>query len=147
MTKNHLSGQPLPEEYQSRFLREHFCVKMYHEPGLLSAELSFEAHHEGPPGHAHGGSIATVLDEAMGVLAFLSGHKVLAGKLAVRYRLPTPLHVPLRALCSVKQQRGRQINVTSQLITPQGTSLAQAEGLYVDIKEQFDSLSDASARL
>ena len=40
---------------------------------------------EGPPGHAHGGSMAAVLDEAMGAAAWMEGHLVVAVRLATSF--------------------------------------------------------------
>ncbi len=132
----------LPQARQSRFLRNHFHVVMHLENDGLCAELRFDLQHEGPPGHAHGGSIATVLDETMGTLAFALGHQVLAGKLQVKYRKPTPLHEPLQIHCTLTERRKRQIKVIGKLMHPRGTVFAEGEGLYVDIQRRFNSLAD-----
>ncbi|MDQ1296257.1 MAG: hypothetical protein QG611_235, partial [Bacteroidota bacterium] len=46
------------------------------------ARVWFGPSTEGPPGHVHGGSMAAVLDEAMGASAWIAGHTVVAAKLA-----------------------------------------------------------------
>ena len=40
---------------------------------------------EGPPGHAHGGSQAAVLDEAMGAVAWINSHSCVAGGFQIKY--------------------------------------------------------------
>ena len=54
------------------------------------ADFTFDKRHQGPPGHADGGSLAAVLDEAMGAAVWLAGHSVVAAHLswitASRYR-------------------------------------------------------------
>lgn len=55
------------------------------------ARVWFGPSTEGPLGHVHGGSMAAVLDEAMGVSAWIAGQTVVAAKLAVKYRTMLPL--------------------------------------------------------
>jgi len=49
----------------STFLRGtfDFDVEMTVIDKSVTAKVMLHGHHEGPPGHAHGGSIATVMDE------------------------------------------------------------------------------------
>src|SRR6266403_1649702 len=50
----------------------------------------------GPPGHAHGGIIATILDEAMGKVNKLRQVVALTSEITVNYLKPVPLKQPLR---------------------------------------------------
>src|SRR2546421_11254315 len=50
----------------------------------------------GPPGHAHGGIIATILDEAMGKVNKLHAVVALTSEITVQYFKPVPLNKPLR---------------------------------------------------
>ena len=61
------------------------------DDGLLVGRAWFGPGAQGPPGHAHGGSIAAVLDEAMGAAAWLAGHLVVAVRLDTRFRKMLPL--------------------------------------------------------
>jgi len=50
----------------------------------------------GAPGIAHGGIVATILDEySCAAAVFLRGDPVLTGELNVRYERPCPVEVPL----------------------------------------------------
>lgn len=46
---------------------------------------------QGPPNHVHGGYIASILDEAMGAIVFLSGFFGLTQHMEIHYRRPIPL--------------------------------------------------------
>src|SRR5580704_14322233 len=50
----------------------------------------------GPPGHAHGGIIATILDEAMGKVNKLRNVVALTSEMKIQYLKPVPLNQPLR---------------------------------------------------
>src|SRR5262249_44240241 len=52
--------------------------------------------YEGPPGHVHGGYVAAMFDELLGLTQSLSGKHGMTGRLTVHYRSPTPLHTELR---------------------------------------------------
>src|SRR5512146_799988 len=54
------------------------------EKKLLSV-VYFGPEAEGPPGCGHGGSIATLLDDAMGTSAWTSGYRVVALNLNVNF--------------------------------------------------------------
>src|SRR3989344_3391512 len=49
----------------------------------LGGETWFGPKCEGPPGSAHGGSMAALLDETMGASAWVSGHSVVAAQISV----------------------------------------------------------------
>ncbi len=46
---------------------------------------------EGPPNHIHGGYLASLLDEAMGAIMFLSGYFGLTNQFEIHYKKPVPL--------------------------------------------------------
>jgi acyl-coenzyme A thioesterase PaaI-like protein len=73
-------GQRLRVAYFLRSVDNTFVGKAWYGP---------EA--EGPPGHAHGGSTAALLDEAMGSACWAKGHRVLAAHIEIDFRRPIPL--------------------------------------------------------
>lgn len=58
--------------------------------GLLG-RVCFHKSAEGPPGHAHGGALAYVLDEAMGGTAWAFLYPVVAASLSFSYKAMSPL--------------------------------------------------------
>src|SRR5579871_2002292 len=62
----------------------------------------------GPPGHAHGGIIATILDEAMGKVNKIRQVIALTSQITVDYWKPVPLNQPLRVESREVSVRGRR---------------------------------------
>ena len=87
---------------------------------------------EGPPGYVHGGWVALLFDEALGVANVAGGHPGMTGRLSIRYRRPTPLRTELRLEAWTVGRQGRRITTVGTLHA--GSALcAEAEGLFVDI--------------
>lgn len=99
--------------------------------GRVETRFRFGLSQQGPPGHAHGGSIAAVLDEVMGAAVWRAGHPVLAARLEIDYRKPTPLDKPLVATGWVVSVRGKQVRARGELHLEHGHLLAESAGLFV----------------
>jgi len=92
----------------------------------------FHAAYEGPPGFVHGGWIALGFDEILGMANIASGHPGMTGRLAIRYRRPTPLHRPVLFEGWTDQVDGRRV-VTRGTLTVDDSVTAEAEGLFVKL--------------
>lgn len=88
---------------------------------------------EGPPGHAHGGSMAALLDEAMGGAAWASGRTVVAGEITVRFKAMLPLGTVATFQAAITEQRGRRVQVEGRLWGPDGTVHATSKGAFIEI--------------
>ena len=55
-------------------------------------QFTLGARYQGPPGHSHGGIIATILDEAMGKVNKLRNVLALTKSMNVEYKGPVPLN-------------------------------------------------------
>jgi acyl-coenzyme A thioesterase PaaI-like protein len=64
---------------------------------------------EGPPGHAHGGIIAALFDDATAFLTRLLDETCMASELTVHYRRPVPIGQPLHIEARVTGRDGRRI--------------------------------------
>ena len=64
---------------------------------------------EGPPGHAHGGIIAALFDDAPAFLTRLVDETCVASELTVQYRRPVPIGQRLRIEARVTRRDGRRI--------------------------------------
>ena len=62
-----------------------------HDDGSMMAKVLLGPGAQGPPGHAHGGSMASLLDETMGGAAWMSGYMVVAAELNVTFKKMLPL--------------------------------------------------------
>lgn len=104
--------------------------------GATLARVWFGPGAGGPPGHAHGGAIAAILDEIMGVATWKAGYATVAATLTIRLVKPTPLCMDTVAAARLGEIRGRKIIVTSRLTDLSGdTVFAEAEGLFIKLTQ------------
>ncbi|HET6795207.1 MAG TPA: PaaI family thioesterase [Acidimicrobiales bacterium] len=94
--------------------------------------VRFGAAYEGPPGCAHGGYIAAVFDEVLGMAQSMGGNPGMTGTLTVRYRRPTPLHRTLRLEGELVRVEGRKIFTAGRCLLD-GEVTAEAEGIFISV--------------
>ncbi len=87
--------------------------------------------HGGPPGRAHGGVVATMLDEAIGLAVVLAGAPGLTAGLNVTFRAGTPLHTPLDVRARYVRSDGRK-HIAGGEILAGGEVTATAEGIFIN---------------
>jgi len=87
----------------------------------------------GPPGHVHGGIIATVLDEAMGKVNKLREVIALTCQMTVDYLRPVPLNKPLRVESWEVSSSGRKHVNTAEILNRKGEVLARGQALFVSV--------------
>jgi len=91
------------------------------------------ARYEGPPGHLHGGIIATLLDEAMGKANKLAGVVALTRTMEIEYLRPVPLHLPLTLEGWGVKREGRKHWNAAEIRNQSGEVLARSTGLFIAI--------------
>lgn len=87
----------------------------------------------GPPGHAHGGIIATILDEAMGKVNKLHNVIALTSRMEVDYLKPVPLSKPLVVEGWEVRVRGREHIHAAEIRDSKGQVLASSQGRFIEI--------------
>jgi len=87
----------------------------------------------GPPGHAHGGIIATILDEAMGKVNKLRHVVALTSSITVDYLKPVPLNQPLRVESREVSVHGRYHTNAAEILNQKGEVLARSKGHFIAI--------------
>lgn len=90
----------------------------------------------GPPGHCHGGIIATILDEAMSKLSKLTGVIAATAELHIQYLRPVPLHVTLRVEGHEIARQGRKLIRAAEILDQAGNILAKGRGVFVIINPE-----------
>jgi acyl-coenzyme A thioesterase PaaI-like protein len=100
------------------------------EDDEVSAELTMRPIHEGPPGGVHGGWVASLLDQLLGIANIASGNPAMTGELTVRYRKPTPIGVPLSLSARTTAVEGRRVETTGEIVA-NGEVTASAVGTFV----------------
>jgi uncharacterized protein (TIGR00369 family) len=87
----------------------------------------------GPPGHAHGGIIATLLDEAMSKANRARGILAMTRALDVQYLRPVPLGRPLVLTARHAGAAGRRQHTEAALTDSAGRTLATAKAVFVTV--------------
>ena len=113
-------------EENSRGLHMHFSV----EGDRATADFTIPDYLQGFPGQAHGGAVATMLDEAMGWAVYGQGIWAMTAKFTVRFRESVPLGESLTVSGWVTRDRGRFIELNSELRNAGGVLLAEADGIF-----------------
>jgi len=113
--------------------------------GALIAKVWFGPGAEGPPGHAHGGSMAAVLDEAMGFAAWVDGHPVVAATITINFVRRLPLEKVLLVECRVTLAEDRKVLTSGRIFDPEtGQEFSRGEGTFVkQPMESFGRLTEA----
>ena len=105
------------------------------EAGTATATLNLDRFFEGPPGHIHGGIIATLLDEAMSKLNRPLGVLAMTRSLEVEYLHPSPLFEPLLLVARHVRRDGRKLFHEAELKLADGTILARGHGLFIVVRK------------
>lgn len=102
----------------------------------LVGRVRLDKRFTGPPGHCHGGIIATILDEAMGKINRLRDVIAVTSQITVDYLKPVPLNQPLRVESHEIRVRGcRHINA-AEIRNRRGEVLARSRGTFIAIDAQ-----------
>ena len=109
------------------------------DDGVLTSEFTLDEAQQGPPGHAHGGASAAILDEAMGLVVWAAGLKVAAVNLEINYHQPLPLHQPLTFEARITQKDERKIFSTGEIKLPDGSVAVSGRGIYVVAPQLFEN--------
>lgn len=87
---------------------------------------------EGAPGRAHGGVVAALLDEVMGLMNVIHGAMAYTAQLDITYRAPTPVGAPIVARAWLAQQDNRKQYVEATLHADE-LLVASAKALFISI--------------
>ena len=98
----------------------------------IAASVIIAPLQEGPPGYAHGGILATFLDEAMGASAWYAGYRVLAVHLGIDFKRPVPLGAEIRVSGRVERREGRKAFTVGSITLADGTMAVSGSGIFVD---------------
>jgi acyl-coenzyme A thioesterase PaaI-like protein len=101
---------------------------------VLQARAWFGPATEGPPGYAHGGSMAAVLDEAVGGVAWMLGHRVVVARLTVDFRTMLKIGTDASVEARVVGVDGRKVTCRARL-THADVVFAEAEALCIVLRE------------
>ncbi|SCD93955.1 Thioesterase superfamily protein [Streptomyces sp. BvitLS-983] len=102
----------------------------------MTAEFLVRPEHQGAPGLAHGGLLATALDDTLGALNWLLRVISVTGRLETDYLRPVPVGTVLHLSAEVTAVDGRKIYATAEgrLNAPDGPVAVRADALFVEVK-------------
>lgn len=109
---------------------------------VLYAKAWFGTKTMGPPGHVHGGAMAATLDEAMGAVCWMNGHRVVAATITISFLEMLPIETETVVEATIERIERRKIYLRSTLTDLAGRKVAEGTGLFVVLKDEvLSSLS------
>jgi len=103
------------------------------DDGSVAGRFFVKQDHQGPPGYAHGGILATALDEAMALLVHAQGVHALTTGLEIRLRAPAPVGAFVEVTAGVESREGRRLELTAAAVS-EGAEVATARGTFVQVE-------------
>ena len=119
-----VSGDPDGNRFRVRYYKDH--------EQHLKARIWFGPETEGPPGNAHGGSVAAVMDEVLGLCAWAAGYPIVVGNLSVSFRNLLPLQKVVTVEGKIISAEGRKVMVHGRIFCGK-TTYAAGECLCITI--------------
>lgn len=103
----------------------------------VRAKVVFGPRTQGAPGIAHGGSMAALFDELMGVSVWATGGPAYSLDLHVRFRKALPIPDRYVGEARVERVEGRKVWTSARLRDVSGGTLfAEAEGMYLALVDR-----------
>lgn len=102
----------------------------------VTAEFTVKEAHQGAPGLAHGGVLATALDETLGSLNWLLRVIAVTGRLETDFLRPVPLGTVLHLDAEITAVHGRKIYSTAvgRIGGPEGPVAVRADAVFIEVK-------------
>lgn len=98
----------------------------------VRGEVTLDDRHQGAPGFAHGGAVATALDDTLGTLLLVLQHPGVTARLEINYRRPAFLHRPFALEAWVEKVEGRKIQMAAEM-REDGDVVADATALFIKV--------------
>ncbi|WP_372781234.1 PaaI family thioesterase [Litorivivens sp.] len=117
-------------------------LEMWAEGDTAYARVTMGWRYEGPPGCVHGGFVAALFDEFLGMAQFMGGHPGMTGTLTIKYRRPTPLNMALKLSAWIDRAEGRKTFARGK-IEAGGIVTAECEGIFIRPNQPVTELLDA----
>ena len=107
-------------------------LALHVEPGRSWTELALDRRFEGWEGIVHGGILCAVLDEVMAWALVGEDNWGVTARMAVEFRKPVQVGVPVRAEGWITRSRRRIVDSAGRIVeTATGDELATATGVYL----------------
>lgn len=106
-------------------------LQVHRDGDAVRTGCTFDERHMGAPGIAHGGAVATVMDDLLGFLLFVVREPGVTRHLEVSYRKPVVLGQLYDGVACLERREGRKLFCTGSLTGPDGVVAVEAKGLFL----------------
>ena len=110
------------------------------QDSVVRGAFTLAHRYQGPPGAAHGGVVAVLVDEAMGKLSRLDGVVALTAELSVEYLHPVPLGRKITVEARPVRQLARNYWRECTIHDSRGKLLVRGKGRFVKVGVRGDPL-------
>jgi uncharacterized protein (TIGR00369 family) len=104
--------------------------------GALEAEYTVPERYGGAPGMAHGGIVASLLDEACGQVVRPTLSPAVTSRLEIRYLAPVPVEEPVRIAAELVEAEERRAVAEGTIQDESGLLLAHARAELVLVRPE-----------
>jgi uncharacterized protein (TIGR00369 family) len=108
------------------------AAQLWRDGDVACMQVTLGKAFEGAPGRAHGGVVAALLDEVMGLMNVIHGAMALTAQLDITYLAPTPVGEPIIARAWLARQDNRKQFVEATLHASD-LLVASAKALFISI--------------
>ena len=115
------------------------------EQQQVIARVRLAGRFEGPPGHAHGGILATLLDEAMSKASRVHEVTAMTRQMEIEYLRPVPLQRTFTVVGRRVSHEGRKNYCEAEIVDATGTIVARGKALFIAV-DRSRLLADASRK-
>lgn len=118
-------------------------MKLWIEGDVAYGKANMGWQYEGPPNSVHGGFVAALFDQFLGVAQKMTGEPGVTGTLSVRYLQPTPLRQELKLVGRVHAIEGRK-NILHGEMWAGDQLTATCEAIFIRIdREKYLKMKNA----
>ena len=107
-------------------------LKLRVEGDRVLGSVRFDRRQEGAPGFAHGGAVATVLDDALGTVLILVQRPAVTANLNVDFRAPAFLGRELSVEAQCERIEGRKLHLVGRLLDGKEI-IAEGRALFIEV--------------
>jgi len=114
---------------------------LWREGDVAVMEVTLGPAFEGAPGRSHGGIVAAMIDETMGIVLAIHDQAAYTGRLSVTYRAGTPVGTPVQCRCWLTERAGRKLHMAGEVVAD-GVVCAEAEAIFIIVDRSEFAESD-----
>jgi acyl-coenzyme A thioesterase PaaI-like protein len=109
-------------------------MQVWRDGDRVRTRQVFDPRHVGAPGIAHGGAVATVLDDLFGFVLYVVGDLAVTRHLEVGYLAPVLLGVPYLLEAGLDRREGRKLFVSGRGVDQDGALVVEAKAVFIVVE-------------